>query len=766
LRYHIYICIAGLSIFASACSTTRNIPEGETLYTGIKRIDIEAGDSVPFSPHALAEIEAALAYPPNNALFGSSSVRTPLPFRLWIYNALVGSEGGVGKWIFDKFAARPVFLSTVNPGVRAAIAHNLLRENGYFDGAASYEVIPDAKNTRKAKIAYHILPNHLYTYDSIRYVRTRSAADSLIALHASEQLLQPGMGFSVASLETERQRISSLLRSEGFYYHRPEFIVYQADTLLSPGKVVLRVMRKSGLPQAAMTPFRIGKVAVRMTGYRGEPAVDSLEYRDMTIFYENKLRVRPSVLYKHLMLKPGDRYSEERERQTQTAIARLQIFRFAEMQFEPRDTSRRNDILDLSINTLYDLPLGGELEFNITDKSNNLRGPGAIFSLTRYNLFRGGEVLKLEAKGSYEWQTGKARTGMNSYEWGAGASLSLPFVLLPSFTDRGLTYPSFTTFRLSGDLLNRARFFRMLSFNAGLSYEFQPSLYHRHLFTPFRLTYNRLLSQTAEFDSISAVNPALRLSLTDQLIPALSYTYTYDDSSDPKPHHVWWQASLAEAGNLLSGIYALAGNKWGREGKKLLGNPFAQFVKISGEFRYNHRLDRNNRIVLRLMAGAIASYGNARVAPFSEQFYTGGANSLRAFNIRSIGPGRFVPADPHLNRYSYIDQTGDLKLEANLESRFRILGNLHGATFLDWGGLWLLRDDPNRPGGTFSPEHFLSDMALGTGLGLRYDFDFLVIRLDAGLGLHLPYDTGRRGYYNLPRFRDSFAYHLAVGYPF
>ncbi|MDR2498267.1 MAG: BamA/TamA family outer membrane protein [Tannerellaceae bacterium] len=757
---------ACLLVMASACSTTRNLPEGEVLYSGIKRIEIAAVDSVPFSPLAMSEIEAALAYPPNNALFGSSSVRSPLPFGLWIYNAFVGAEGGLGRWIFDKFAAKPVFVSTVNPGVRVAIAHNLLRENGYFDGQASYELIADAHNPRKAKLAYHIEPYHLYTYDSIRYVRTRSAADSLIALHASEQILRPGMGFSVASLEAERQRISSLLRSEGFYYHRPEFIVYQADTLLSPGKVSLRVMRKSGLPQSAMTPFRIGRVSFALTGYRGEQPVDSVTYRDMTVFYENKLRVRPAVLYKHLMLKPGDWYSEDRERRTQTAIARLQVFRFSEMHFEPRDTSRRNDLLDLTINTLYDLPLGGELEFNLTDKSNNLRGPGAIFTLTRYNLFGGGEVLQLEAKGSYEWQTNKARAGMNSYEWGAGASLTLPFVWLPSFADRGLVYPSFTTFRLSGNLLNRARFFRMLSFNAGLSYEFQPSPYHRHIFTPLRLTYNRMQSQTAEFDSIAAINPALRLSLADQFIPALSYTYTYDDSSEPRPHHVWWQASLSEAGNLLSGIYALAGNQWGKEGKKLLGNPFAQFLKLSGEFRYNHKLDKNNRVVLRLMAGIIASYGNSRVAPFSEQFYIGGANSIRAFNIRSIGPGRFIPADPHLNRYSYIDQAGDLKLEANLEYRFRILGNLFGATFMDWGGIWLLRNDPNRPGGTFSPAHLLNDMALGTGLGLRYDFDFLIIRLDAGLGLHLPYDTGRRGYYNLPRFRDSFAYHLAVGYPF
>jgi outer membrane protein assembly factor BamA len=753
-------------VFFLSCSTTKYLPEGEKLYTGIRQIEIVDNDGSNAAHRTIIEAEAALAYPPNNALFGSSSVRTPLPIGLWLYNALVNRKSKTGKWLFNKLAAKPVFLTTANPDIRVAVARNVLRENGYFNATTSYQIIPDKKDSRKAGIAYRIAMNNLYTYDSIRYIRTRSQADSLLALHESERLLKRNDPFSVTTLEAERQRISSLLRRNGFYYHHPDYIVYRADTMLSAGKVWLHVSRKPGTPPSALVPYRIGNRSVWLYGYNNEPPTDSVRYKDLTIYYENKLRVRPAALYDRLLLATGDLYSERRQQQTQTALSNLAVFRYSEMQFTPEDSSRRSNRVSLRINTVYDLPLDGELELRMTDKSNNLRGPGAIFSLTRRNLFYGGEVFRAQVNGSYEWQTGSGNKRLNSYEIGASATLTFPFVMLPSFARRGLAYPSNTSFRFYANTLNRARFFRMLSFNGSVAYEFQPAPLHHHSFTPFRLTYNRLLSTTGEFDEIASSNPVLFLSFADQFIPSLSYTYTYDDSSVDKRHHIWWETSLTEAGNLFSGIYVLSGEKWNKEGKELFGNPFAQFIKMTAEIRYNHRIDQNNRLVARLMSGAIFSYGNARIAPFSEQFYVGGANSLRAFTIRTIGPGRFHPIDSEQNKYSYIDQTGDLKLEANLEYRFRILGDLYGATFFDCGGIWLIREDPYRAGGTFSLRHFVSDLALGTGFGLRYDLDFLVVRFDLGIGLHLPYDTGKKGYYNLPRFKDSLGFHLAIGYPF
>lgn len=203
--------------------------------------------------------------------------------------------------------------------------------------------------------------------------------------------------------------------------------------------------------------------------------------------------------------------------------------------------------------------------------------------------------------------------------------------------------------------------------------------------------------------------------------------------------------------------------------KELLGNPFAQFLKYSSEVRYTYHISEKQQLATRLMGGVIWAYGNKTIAPYSEQFYVGGANSIRAFTVRSIGPGRFHPANN--SGYSYVDETGDIKLEANLEYRFRIFsnfmgGNLNGAAFLDAGNVWLMRKDEARPGAEFNLRHFFDSIALGTGVGIRYDLSFLILRLDFGFALHVPYDTEKSGYYNIPKFKDGMGIHFAIGYPF
>lgn len=759
-----------LGLLLSACSTTRNLPEGEVLYTGIEEIKVENADESKAGEATMDEIEAALAYPPNNALLGSSSLRVPFPFGLWVYNAFVNKEGKLGKWIFRKLAAKPVLISTVNPEVRVKVARNLLNEYGYFQGESAFEVIPDEKNPRKAKLAYTITMNHPYTLDSVEYVHIRHRADSLIDATAGERLLRTGDPFNVVRLQAERERISSMLRDNGYYYFRPDFITYQADTTLVPGRVTLRVALKESLPRTALRTWRLGDISVWLNGYNNEPPTDSVRYKNLTVHYEGKLRVRPSVLYKRLYLKPGDLYSQRAQERTQTALARLGIFRYTELSYAPRDTTRRQDTLDLRVNAAYDLPLDGELELNVTAKSNDQVGPGAVFSVTKRNIFGGGETFGVKLRGSYEWQTGNKlddnSSKINSYELGLSTTLTFPRVLFPAWGRRDMDMPAATTFRLYADQMNRARFFKLLAFGGEAAYEFQPSATSRHSVTPFKLAYNLLQRTTAEFDSITNVNRALKESLQDQFVPSMSYTYTYDDSPlTDRAHHLWWQASVTQAGLVVNGLYALAGERFGKEGKKLLGNPFAQFLKGTLEARYDYDLGKKQHLVGRMMAGAIYSYGNARTSPYNEQFYIGGANSIRAFTIRSIGPGRYYQNSAD-NQYAYIDRTGDIKFEANLEYRFPILGDLHGATFLDCGNIWLLRQDEGRPGGQLKWGSFLNDLALGTGFGLRYDLSFIVIRFDVGIGLHLPYDTGKKGYYNIPRFKEGMGYHFAIGYPF
>ena len=763
----IYIGLIFLSL--ASCSVTKHLPEDEVLYTGIRKIVIMDRDSTPEGDVTLEEVEAALSYPPNNALLGSSSVRIPFPFGLWMYNALVNKKGKVGQWLFRKLAAKPVYITNVNPDVRIKVADNLLEEYGYFNGKTSYTLVPNPKDPKQAKIDYQISMKDPYTYDSIQYAQRRHRTDTIVMANATRSLLKKGDNFSVTVLEAERQRISTLLRNNGYYYFRPEYITYQADTVRTPGKVSLKVVSSNNVPREALRPWSIGNITVALNGYNNEPPTDTLLYKDLTILYEGKLRVRPAVLYRKLTFKPGERYSNTKQMETQTALSRLGIFKYAEMQYMPQDTTCRCKTLDLRINTAYDLPLDGELEFNVTTKSNDQTGPGAIFSMTKRNVFGGGESWGVQLKGSYEWQTGADHSSlMNSYEYGISTSLVFPRVVFPRMGDREYDFPATTTFRLYADQMNRAKYYKLLAFGGNATYNFQPKPTSKHSLTPFRLTFNVLRDPTQAFLDLQAENPALYVSLRDQFIPAMEYTYTYDNLSQRKNRRSshWWQTTLTSAGNLTSCIYRLAGQPFNKQEKQLLGVPFAQFAKLNSEFRYNYRIDRNQSLAARVAAGCVWSYGNMLSAPYTEQFYIGGANSVRAFAARSIGPGGYAPANAETDKYGFINHVGDIRLEANVEYRFHLIADLHGAVFLDAGNVWLLRPDAGRPDGAFTLKKFPEQIALGTGLGLRYDLDFLVFRLDCGVGLHDPSKLYRNGYYNIGKFKDGLALHFAIGYPF
>jgi outer membrane protein assembly factor BamA len=418
----------------------------------------------------------------------------------------------------------------------------------------------------------------------------------------------------------------------------------------------------------------------------------------------------------------------------------------------------------------FDKPYNAELELNMTTKSTDQTGPGAVFKITRNNFQRMGANLSFEVRGSYEWQTNSNVEGnsskLNSYELGTSLSLDFPRLILP-WKDTDLLrsrYQQKTSFKIYGNLLNRARFFNMLSFGGNVTYDFRKSRTWKHTITPFQLTFNTLMSTTERFDSITATNPSLALSLGDQFIPSMNYTFTYDNARLKRDYQLWWENSITSAGNVTSLLYAALGKDFSEKNKKLLGTPFAQFMKFTSEIRTLFKVGEKQHIAARLMGGVLWSYGNQTIAPYSEQFYIGGANSLRAFTVRSLGPGTYNPGKN--TKYGYLDQTGDIKLEANVEYRFPIFGELYGATFLDAGNVWLMRKDESRPGGELTLKNFAKSIALNTGLGVRYDLTFLVIRLDMGIALHVPYETGKSGYYNIPKFKDGLGLHFAIGYPF
>ncbi len=754
------LTLSAAIVMLASCSTTKRIPDGEMLYTGLKKIEVtpETGKKVPEAVGS--ELTKAVSVAPNNAIFGSPSLRWPFPVGLWVWNNWDDPGKGLKHWLYDRLATEPVLVSDVRPEARVKMLDEILDNNGYFRGGASYELV-QGKNPKKAKILYEVSTGPAYTLSEIETLPDTCVLNHLIdSVVARDSYLKVGSRYCVDSLSVSRTRIANALRNRGYYYFRPDFIEYLADSIQEPMKIALRMVLASNIPSDMVKRYKTGKVTMYLFRNQGGGTPDTTQTSRGTLIQMQPSRFRKALMPECVTMRSGRYFTVRQMNSTQTRLSRLGIFNAINIEVLP-DTAAAEPTLDVEIGCTFDTPLEFSVELNASSKSNSYIGPGAEIGITNRNLFGGGEQFGVTLTGNYEWQTGTGSSSLfNSYEVGVTATLSVPRMLAPGFIKRRNRNLNWTRFSLNADILNRPHYFKMAQFNLSFSYDWQSSRYSSHTLTPFKLTYTNLLNTTQVFDSITNANPAIALSFRSQYIPQLSYTYTYDRAFD-RDNAITWQTTLQEAGNLFWSVYELCG-KHGE--KELFGTPFSQFVKGTTQLVYNRRLWGDNWLVSRVALGAAWAYGNSSQVPYAEQFYVGGANSIRAWTARELGPGSYrAPAD---QRNGYFDQTGTFKFELNTEYRFPIVGPLHGAVFIDAGNVWLLKKDPLRPGGELKASTFLKDIALGTGVGLRFDISMLVLRADLGIGIHAPYDTGKSGYYNMPSFKNSLAFHLAIGYPF
>ena len=721
---------------------------------------------------AREEVNAALAYAPNNNVFGSSSARWPFPIGLWIYNGFVNDTTRLGQWVFDTFAATPRTINTANPKLRTQIAQNTLRNYGFFHGRVDYELQLERRDSLKARIGYSVFPGPLYRLGTIEYQHFGHITDSLIRATAAQSTLHEGDAFSASNLDAERQRLSELFRNNGFYFSRPEYITFRADTIQQPLTASLQVRPRADLPVQARNRFFMGKTSITILPYDDYKVTDSIQTRDGNILRWSGGTSKPPLRYgairHNLFYERGSLYRQRLHEFIQSKVSGMGIFSNVQMNYVPRDTSAMCDTLDVNIFAILDKPYDSELEAKLTNKSNGLLGPGLAWGMTKRNVFRGAETLNFKVYGSYEWQTGTLsaeanRSLLNSFELGSALTLTYPrlkfFGLARKLNRRA---QGSTNYKIDVDWMNRSSYFQLISFSARMGYTYQRRRGLKHEFVPLRLDYNMLAHRSERFDSIMNANQALYVSMRNQLVPSIAYTLSYTPRFTGV-HTRTFLFHVKEAGNVVNTVYSLFGRPVKERNKHLLGVPYAQFLKLTAEWRETFPVTDKSAIAARAFLGAVWSYGNSTMAPYADLFNIGGANSIRAFGVRSIGPGRYHPSS---SNWSYVDQVGNLKLEFNAEYRFPVVGSLSGALFLDAGNVWLMQPDSDRPGGAIDAGEFFRDLALGTGAGLRYDLDFLVLRFDVGVGIHAPYATGRSGYYNIPRFWDSLGFHLAVGYPF
>ena len=681
-------------------------------------------------------------------------------------------------------------MANVNPQLRAQVAEHQLDKYGYFNGKVTYDVLTQS-NPKKAKVAYQVDFGHLWTLDSMAYLNFPAKSKQFIDASMNKALIRKGSPFNVANMESERQRITRLFRNRGYYFYQNSYASYLADTVNVPGKVQLRLMMADSVDDRATRQWYIGKIHVNFRKQYMEELKDSFVRSYLSFHYNGrKMPIRPGIVLQSLRLRPRELYRVRTEERAKTGLQEMGLFSYSSIQFSPRSVQTLDslgnvvyrDTLDANNDLVFDKPYDFYVEANARGKTTGRVGPELVVGLTKRNAFHGGEKLTVNLHGSHEWQTisqaGGGSTRINSYEYGSDVSVEFPRIITPWNMFRTMEQnerryraghmptkyrgvPT-TTIKASMNVLNRASYFRRHVAAGELTYAWSTSYQHQHSFSPLILSYEFMNSRTAAFDSILALHPYLQISMRDQFVPKMSYTYTYRSPRRYR-HPITWSTTISEAANILSLGYMAAGKGWNEKDKKMFKNPFAQFLKLETDFVKYWRITQDGTLVGHVNAGIIWSYGNAENAPYYEQFYIGGANSVRAFNVRSIGPGRYQPTN---SKYSYIDQTGDIKYLMNLEYRQKVWGDLYGALFLDAGNVWTLRNHEYSPLGKFDVDKFFRQLAVGTGVGVRYDMGMFVIRVDWGIGLHVPYDTGKNGFYNIRRFKDAQSLHFAVGYPF
>lgn len=757
---HIAIVLA--LVLAAACSTTSRLADGEELYNGIKKLTVTP-DSGKTLPGGLRdEISDAVAVKPNNP-WPMTNIRNPFPFGLWVWNHWSGHTKGIKHWVYEKFASEPVLISEVRPDIRTQMIDQVLENNGYFHGKASYELVPK-RNPSIVSVNYNVTTGPAYHLDSIELLPDTALICRYVNNIARRMpYLKRGNRYSTDSLKSARKRITGTLRNLGYYFFMDDYIEYLADTInFGPHGVGLRVTLAKNVPAWATRQYKVGNVVmtVRRNDRTGTPDTIGCTYSTLVQYMPS--RFRRQLVDECVILRPGRNLSTVGVNLTQSRLSRLGIFNNIDINVNPPDSTHlrgSNNRLDVTVDCTLDMPLEASIEANVSSKSNSYLGPGITLGINNRNMFGGGEQLSVTLTGSYEWQTGHNRSSVfNSYEVSLQGSLAFPRLLAPRFVPRSWRDIAWTRFTLNGEVLNRPHYFRMAQFNASMNYDWNPTRNTTSTLTLLKLTYNNLLHTTHEFDSIMGENRAIAESFRSQFVPQIMYTYTYNRTFN-RANQVGVTATVQEAGGLFCSLWRLAGAK---HDKRLFNIPISQFVKASAQLVYGRRLGWGDTwLMFRAAAGVAHAYGNSQQVPYSEQFWVGGANSVRAFTVRSLGPGSYRP-----EKGNYFDQTGTFKFEANMELRFPLIGPLHGAVFLDSGNVWLLRNDPQRPGGQLRAGSFLRDLALGTGLGLRVDIGILVIRGDLGIGIHAPYSTGKSGYYNMTSFKNSLAFHLAIGYPF
>ena len=754
-KLHIYL-ITGLISFLvlQSCNVKQFIPEGELLYRGAD-LDIDTVSKIKNFDQLRTQLETVIQPEPNSKFLGMQ------PGLYFHYKAQKEKPGFINKFLNDKIGQKPVYLSNVNPILTEDLLLNRLENRGFFYSTATSSVKEnEAKKT--ATMLYKVSLTEPYILENYTLDSDTLLVYKEIAKFLPETPLEKGMRFDLPVLKLERDRLDRKLKEIGYYNFNSGFLIFEADTnQYSNKRFDLFLKLKKEVPVKSIIPYKISKVNIYPNYVIGNDTI-----KQDTVRYEGKSYIQAEEFFKpkhldpYILIDEGALYSPADSRNTSRRLASIGAYKFVNIRYDQIDTLATDSLGILEAN-IYLSPLNKRAiraEIQALTKSNNFAGPNLAVTLSNRNRFGGGETFNISGKFGYEVQiAGGDRKGLSSIQLGAGADLIFPRMLFPiSLNDDWFKYsiPK-TKISLEAEYLSRSELFSLGSVSSRFGYFWNANRYVSHEFNPVSVNYVRLTKTTPEFETILDQNPFLRNSFDQQFIAGFTYSFTYNEMVDLlKKHQFFLNTTVDVAGN---GLDLISGNA--DEGPQtFFGLEYAQYAKADADFRHHFNFGKEQKIATRLFAGYGIPYGNSRVMPFSKQYFSGGPYSVRAFRIRSLGPGTYDPAQS--GDAGFFDQSGNIRFEANTEYRFPIISFLKGAAFLDAGNVW--NTNESLPGGKFS-SNFLKELGIGGGVGLRVDIQSFVIRFDLAAPFRTPYlPEGERWNFDFGKP----VFNFAIGYPF
>ena len=731
----ILLVICAVIIFiCTSCSTTKFVPDGKYLLTDVK---IETDNKNVNT----SQMEQYINQKANTKWFSLFAV------PLGTYN-LSGRDST--KWInriLKRLGEEPVLFDTLKAEMSRKNLGTVMQNMGYLHADVSLKTIA---NDKKIKVIYTLHTGKPYFIGNIEYdIYDKNIAQILDMKNENNRGLKKGMIFSINNLENERKRITNILSDSGYYKFNKDYIIYEADSTRTNDSIdvnlkLMKFRANSKSPEKDHNRYYINKV-------------------NFTSADSDKIKLRRSVLSDNLAIKEGAPFCEHDLQTTYNNFARLQAVKYTNIRFEELpDTSLLNCNIQLSTNkpnTISFQPEG-------TNTAGDL-GAAASLTYENRNLFHGSEMLSIQLRAAFEAITGLEGYQAEDYEeYNIEGRLMFPRFIAPFLSENfRRNSNAHSELTVSYNLQNRPEFHRRV-FTAAWKYLWNaPKQNSTYRFDLIDLNYVYMPWISEKFkedylDDDSNRNAILRYNYEDLFIMKMGFGMTYNNGV----HAI--KANIETSGNILSLLSGVSKFDKNSQGQYTLFNiAFAQYVKADFDYTRLFTFDWRNSLALHFGFGIAYPYGNSKILPFEKRYFSGGANSVRGWNVRELGPGKFKGTD---GRIDFINQTGDMKLDFNLEYRTALFWKFNGAFFIDAGNIWTLRSYADQPGGQFKFDEFYKQIAVSYGLGIRLNLDYFILRLDMGVKAINPAYTTTEEHYPIisPNFKRDFSLHFAVGLPF